>query len=117
MSDYRFTGTRLVRDGGETTITNGDVVEATESELDAFGDLFEPVGTADGDDADTTSEEPEASEPEPPFDPTELTVATLRNNLDENEYSSAALDALESAERAGEERSTALNAIADARSD
>ena len=110
MSEHRFTGTRLVRDGGQTTITNGDVVEPTEAELTAFSDLFEPVDSA----ADHT-EQTDDSEPEPPFDPTDLTVASVRSNLDEEDYSSAELDAIEAAERAGEGRSTALEAIDAAR--
>lgn len=111
MSEFRFTGTRLVRDGGQTTISRGEVIEPTEAELDAFADLFEPVG--DGDDA--AGEADGESPPEAPFDPTELTVASVRSNLDEEDYSDGELDAIEAAERAGEERSTALDAIDAAR--
>jgi len=113
MSEYRFTGTRLVRDGGQTTITRGDVIEPTEAELEAFGDLFERVDETDT--LDAAAADGDESDPEPPFDPTELTVASVRSNLDEGDYSAAELDAIEAAERAGEERSTALDAIEDAR--
>ncbi|MBP1953568.1 hypothetical protein J2752_000449 [Halarchaeum rubridurum] len=107
MATYRFTGTRLVRDSGQTTLTEGDLVEdPTDAELDAFGDLLTPVDTTGG-----GSDVDGAGGIEPPFDPTGVTVATLRSNLDDNDYSPAELDALHAAEEAGESRETALDAI------
>ena len=52
---------------------------------------------------------------EPPFDPTEKTVGELEELLEEDDYSAAELDAIAAAEQAGEDRSTALDAIDAAR--
>lgn len=46
-----------------------------------------------------------------PFDPGEHTVDDLEAKLDDNEYTDGELDALEAAERDGDDRETALEAI------
>lgn len=70
MSDtplYRYTGTGLARPGGY--VETGDIVEPTEAELAAFGDLFERVDPDEAavratsrDDASSDDDEADSSE-------------------------------------------------------
>jgi len=57
----------------------------------------------------------EAEVAEPPIDPSELTLDELEADLDENDYSAAELDALETAEEAAEDRNGAQDLIDAAR--
>lgn len=52
-----------------------------------------------------------------PFDPAEFSVAELEDQLEAGDYTADELDALEEAEAAGDDRTTAIDAINAARGD
>ena len=58
-------------------------------------------------DADSDS----GSSGDSPFDPTDLTVDEVESRLDENDYSDSQLDAIQSAEAAGDDRNGVRDAI------
>lgn len=53
-------------------------------------------------------------DPDPPLDPGEFDVDSLRDALQDGDYSVAELEAIGDAEEAGQERVTALDAVDDA---
>lgn len=139
MTDtYRYTGTRWTRQG--ETVTTGDTVEPTEAELAAFGDTLvrvdgddtdgteaaasdaaastggepdaSPTGDTDDDtDADSAETDDTSDGADLPFDPTEKSVRELKSALKAGDFTADDLARLEDAERAGEERVSALNAL------
>lgn len=137
MPTYEYVGPNdHYLNAGEQVLTPGDVVELSEDELGEFEHYFEEVEAEDGSEGDSSSEEDESpsgedetaesedegaqseSEAEvadPPLDPTSLSVNQLESELDAGDFSDEELDAIEQAERDGEERTTALDAIESAR--
>lgn len=112
---YRYTGTSLRLPNGEAgrrVVTAGETVALPDHVADALADSLEAV---DDEDEDENEDEEADSEAEPPFDPGEHSVDDLRDRLDEGDYSDAELDALADAEAAGDDRSTAQDAIDAAR--
>jgi hypothetical protein len=105
---YRYTGTALYRDGD--VVEPGDVIEPTEAELEAFGDVLEAVHEREID-AETTPESPTIESP--PIDPSEYTVDELQDALEDADYdwTDATLRGLRQAEVDGQNRDTALEAI------
>lgn len=92
---------------GDDRIQPGEEFEPTDAERRSFGDLI-------GDSVDESPDEDGGDEPElpgPPFDPSEYSVAELREELEASDYSEAELAALEAAEHEAEGRTTALEAI------
>lgn len=121
MSDHAV----RLRDGATGWARVSDDIELTEDDpvLDGLTeqeaeDLVQTqwalVHADDTEAVDTDAgDEPEVAEP--PIDPSELTLDDLEADLDENDYSAAELDALESAEEAAEDRSGAQDLIDAAR--
>jgi hypothetical protein len=103
-------------------------VEEAESGSSGDAEPDATDGSSDGDgadEADSESDEDEADEEpesedesegvaEPPFNPSELTVPEIEDELDAGDFSDAELAALYSAEAEAGERTTALEAIDDA---
>lgn len=111
---------------GVLTFEGGTATVDDESVAEAIDDTYPNIEYVDGADAgDGTASDDADSEPdqedaddvvaEPPFDPTEKTVGELEELLEEDDYSAAELDAIGAAEEAGEDRSTAHDAIDAAR--
>lgn len=73
--------------------------------------------TSDADEADEGGEETPDAVADAPFDPGDYSVGSLRDELDDRDLSDDDLAALADAERAGDDRTTALDAIEDHRSD
>jgi hypothetical protein len=96
--EYRVVEESHYHQGEELEI--GETFVPTELEVRSFSHKIEPV---------------EPSAPGPPIDPADHTVDELEAALDESDYSSAELDALETAEEQGKNRTTALDEIAEAR--
>lgn len=89
------------REGDEIVqYEEGDEFDGTEQELEAFADRLERVDSDDADD----EEEDESSEDELP-DPSEHTIAELRDLLDENDYDEDELEELLGREQSGRRRS------------
>lgn len=104
---YEWHGSSPLRRGDER-IHPGEVFEPTEAELRSFSNLIEEVG----DEQESEPEpDPEPDLPDPPADPGEFSVADLRDHLADVDYDAEELQALESAERKGKNRTTALEAI------
>lgn len=128
MSLYRYNGPNdFYLNAGDQVLSPGDEVELDEVPT-AFEDQFEEVESAtesdssdEGDESPSDEDEsPEESEEEqetedesvaPPFDPAEYSVPELEAELEEQDLSFEELEALESAEREGENRTTALDVI------
>lgn len=143
MPTYEYVGHNdYYLDGGDVRLGPNDRVERSE-EFGVSHDKFRKVSTeesenaaegdseegeddspADEDEADESgSEEPENDEeggnveeiPDPPVDPTKLNVDPLKAELSAGDFSDAELKAIKEAEKVGEDRTTALDAIEDAR--
>jgi len=107
---------------GVLTFEGGTAAVDEESVARVIDDTYPNIEYVDGADAGAASDDAD-SEPdqeddvvaEPPFDPTEKTVGELEELLEEDDYSAAELDAIAAAEEAGEDRSTAHDAIDAAR--
>ena len=106
-------------------LEEGDVVDVGEYTAEQFDGMFvrvdeesdladESAGDADGDDGGSDDDEADTAT-DAPVAPGEFAVDELRDHLAEADYSAGELDALESAERDGKGRTTALDAIDDAR--
>lgn len=108
---------------GVLTFEGGTAAVDEESVARVIDDTYPNIKYVDGADAgadsDDADSEPEQEDDdvvaEPPFDPTEKTVGELEELLEEGDYSAAELDAIAAAEEAGEDRSTAHDAIDAAR--
>jgi len=122
MARYRWTGPHPHRDRrGGRVIEPGDTFDV-ERIAAAHPDNVERVAedgadgenATDGDDGDVDAS---GDETDAPLDPTDHTVAELRDALGEAPFDGDALDAIAAAERDRAEgpRSTALEAIDDAR--
>lgn len=106
MPRYEWRGATPFRDG-----RNGREIERGEvAELDAHVAAPHPEFTR----VEAGSDEG-GSDDTPPIDPTDHTVAELRDALSEEQFDTEALAAIEAAERAGDGRTTALDAIDSAR--
>ena len=108
---------------GVLTFEGGTAAVDEESVARVIDDTYPNIEYVDGADAGAASDDAD-SEPdqedddvvaEPPFDPTEKTVGELEELLEEDDYSADELDAIAAAEEAGEDRSTAHDAIDAAR--
>lgn len=109
---------------GVLTFEGGTAAVDEESVARVIDDTYPNIEYVDGDAGDGAASDDADSEPdqedddvvaEPPFDPTEKTVGELEELLEEDDYSAAELDAIAAAEEAGEDRSTAHDAIDAAR--
>ena len=106
---------------GVLEFEGGTAAVDDESVARVIDDTYPNIECVDGDagaGADATSGDDQEDDDvvaEPPFDPTEKTVGELEELLDEGDYSAAELDAIAAAEEAGEDRSTAQDAIDAAR--
>jgi hypothetical protein len=107
---------------GVLTFEGGTAAVDDESVARVIDDTYPNIEYVDGDAGDTTDgadsgddQEDDDVVAEPPFDPTEKTVGELEELLEEGDYSAAELDAIDAAEQAGEDRSTARDAIDAAR--
>ena len=106
---------------GVLEFEGGTAAVDDESVARVIDDTYPNIEYVDGDagaGADATfgdDQEDDDVVAEPPFDPTEKTVGELEELLDEGDYSAAELDAIAAAEEAGEDRSTAQDAIDAAR--
>jgi len=106
---------------GVLEFEGGTAAVDDESVARVIDDTYPNIEYVDGDagaGADATSGDDQEDDDvvaEPPFDPTEKTVGELEELLDEGDYSAAELDAIAAAEEAGEDRSTAQDAIDAAR--
>lgn len=89
---------RLLQNPDELAAYRGEASESDESEADSQAEQAE-------------QDEQDAGEVDPPFDPTEMLVSDLREQLDDSDYSDDELVALLAAERDGDNRSTATDAI------
>ena len=98
----------LTFEGGTAAVDDESVARV----IDNTYPNIEYVGDDAGSEPDQEDDDVVA---EPPFDPTEKTVGELEELLEEDDYSAAELDAIAAAEQAGEDRSTALDAIDAAR--
>jgi hypothetical protein len=102
---------------GVLEFEGGTAAVDDESVARVIDDTYPNIEYVDGDagaGADATSGDDQEDDDvvaEPPFDPTEKTVGELEELLDEGDYSAAELDAIAAAEEAGEDRSTAQDAI------
>jgi len=115
MSTYRWTGTHAHRDHREgRVIEPGDTFDA-ERIAAAHPHDCEPVADdeAAGEGEDVDAEPTEIADP--PLNPADFAVDELRSALGDGGYDGSELDAIEAAERAGQERTTALDAIDAAR--
>lgn len=101
---YRWTGAHAFRDHA-----NDRVIEAGE-ELPE--DVAEQVAAAHPHDVERIDEDDGAA---PPFDPTELTVDEIEDEIDDGDYSDAELEAVAAVEKSDDSRETALDAIDEAR--
>lgn len=134
MPKFKFIGGSTFHyKAGEEVLGHGDVIECSEEDISAHLDRFEKVESeaesdSSGSEGETSSSpeesaeesaEPAESESEgdvsPPFDPTELTVSEIEDRLDEDEFTEDAIDALITAESEGPERSTAVEALEEAK--
>jgi len=110
MPRYEWRGAGVFRDNrNDRDIQPGDVVE-----LDAHvADRQPEFARVDADTGDSNADDDDV---DAPLDPTDVTVTSLNETLDEADYSASELDAIEALERAdGSPRSTALDAIESAR--
>lgn len=133
MAKLRWTGGTFT-DGARGFRTSGGVHEFEDPErveeyLDHRSGDWERVEEDEAEDEtdaeDTGDEDPDAAEADddaeaddvvtptdpPPFDPTDLTVAEIEDELAERDLSEADLLAVYSAEREAEDRTTAVKAI------
>lgn len=117
--EYRYMGRSPWRRGDEY-VNRGDVVEPSESELEAFSDLLTPLDTGEGEEATgdvvTGPGEADASQQEPgeviPWDGyDDMTVADIRESL--GEYAAETIAAAIEYEYENESRSTAISAMQD----
>jgi len=106
---------------GESVTVDGDGTFEVDSEswLQRFADRHDVDPTtlvdgqdASGDNADGVGDETVA---DPPLDPAEFSVDSLRDALQDADYDAAELDAVAEAEAAGKDRKTAHEAIDAAR--
>lgn len=104
---------------GVLTFEGGTAAVDDESVARVIDDTYPNIEYVDGDAGDGADsgddQEDDDVVAEPPFDPTEKTVGELEELLEEGDYSAAELDAIDAAEQAGEDRSTARDAIDAAR--
>jgi len=100
-------GTAAVDDESVARVIDDTYPNIEDKALDLEAALADATSGDDQEDDDVVAE--------PPFDPTEKTVGELEELLDEGDYSAAELDAIAAAEEAGEDRSTAQDAIDAAR--
>jgi len=96
---YRLTNSSVDVEAGEATVVDEDMAEYLLARND-----FEPV-------------EDEPEEVDPPLNPGEFAVDSLREALAESDYSDAELDAIADVETANKDRATAHDAIDAARED
>jgi hypothetical protein len=104
-------------------IEPGETFDASDAVRRAFPDKLAAVDTDDGADSEDTDADSDAADSDSedaaddvsaPVDPADYSVRDLRDELAAGAYGPAELDALAAAERAGDDRTTALDAIADA---
>lgn len=125
MPRYEWQGADTFRDRrNDREIEPGDVVELDahvaepQSEFVRVETDSDEAGAADESDDEDGEGEPddeEADTDDAPIDPTEYTVDELRDVLAEGGFDADTLDTIADAERAGEGRQTALDAIDAAR--
>lgn len=107
-------------EGGVATVGNESVAELIADEyanIEYAGESdTEDEADAEAEDGGGSSEsgQTEDDDVEPPFEPAEKTVDEVRDELDGGDYSVAELEALQDAEEAADDRSTAQDAIDDA---
>lgn len=133
MVELRWTNDNLFSDYSHTgnTVRPGETIDVDESDvsryLDHWTDGWERVDSdsdesEDDEDDDTGSDDDEGNlgedsstdeetdtEESEPFDPSDYTVAELKDELEDGDYSDGELEAL----REAEDRSTAVDAIND----
>lgn len=110
MADHHvWRGTSRHRRGNGEYLTPGDTFDATERELDAFGDLIETVdGDGGGDESDDDGEDSTDAGGAIP-DPADLTVDEVRAFA--ADATEAEVDAMLAAEMDGDSRTTAIEAL------
>lgn len=104
----------LTFEGGTAAVDEKSVARVIDDTYPNIEYAGADAGAA-SDDADSEPDQEDDVVAEPPFDPTEKTVGELEELLEEGDYSAAELDAIAAAEEAGEDRSTAHDAIDAAR--
>jgi len=106
----------LTFEGGTAAVDEESVARVID---ETYPNIEYVDGADDGAASDDADSEPDQEDDdvvaESPFDPTEKTVGELEELLEEGDYSAAELDAIAAAEEAGEDRSTAQDAIDAAR--